>query len=56
MSRLSHFFAEYAKWIIVLAVFAFKFLEWWNSTESLLRPARTLPVPPPPEPAKVISG
>ena len=57
-SRTSHWVAEYAKWGIVGAVFAFKLMEWYHSAEAAAAGVRNdkgaLPVPPPPEPAKVL--
>jgi hypothetical protein len=42
--------ATYAKWLVMLAIFSFRFLEWWFSADNKGLPARRLPVPPPPSP------
>ena len=48
LQRLAGLFAKYFKWMLLLGIFAFKFLEWWYESANKLNPARTLPVPPPP--------
>jgi peroxin-12 len=44
-------FMDYAKFLLPISIFAFKFLEWWYSENTLVVP--NMPVPPPPEPLKV---
>jgi hypothetical protein len=40
--------SAYAKYLILLGIFSFKFLEWWYSPSNQLQRIRKLPVPPPP--------
>ncbi len=48
--RLLHVVADYSKYLLPLAIFFFKFLEWWYAENR--GPAQAMPTPPPPEPAK----
>lgn len=48
LSRLGSITGVYAKWIVLISLFAFKFLEWWNSPANALQSGPKLPVPPPP--------
>jgi len=48
LSRLGTTFRVYAKWVVLICLFAFKFLEWWNSPGNVLQNGPKLPVPPPP--------
>lgn len=45
-----------AQFILPIAVFVFRFLEWWHSDEnvSLKRQKERVPPPPPPKPIKAI--
>jgi hypothetical protein len=52
--RIFSSFARYFKWILLFGIFAFKFFEWWYASEDRIRRQEKLPVPPPPEPLKVI--
>lgn len=46
-------FAQYFKWMLLVGIFAFKFFEWWYSSEDQIRRREKLPIPPPPRPLHV---
>lgn len=50
-ARIQRFFASYAKYGLLIGIFAFKFFEWWYSPDNQLQHGRRLPIPPPPPPA-----
>jgi len=50
--RFSTLFRSYFKWFLLIALLAFKFLEWWYSPSNRLKSNRRLPIPPPPPPSK----
>jgi hypothetical protein len=53
--RIFSAFARYFKWVLLFAIFAFKFFEWWYASEDRIRRQEKLPVPPPPSPLPVNS-
>eukprot|EP01083_Nonionella_stella_P027047 74385_1 len=52
MGRVRFMLARYAKIGILLFVFGYKFVDWFYSAEAQVRSRNSLPVPPPPGPAK----
>lgn len=47
---------DFSKYLLPLAVFFFKFLEWWYADSNKGAVTTQEPLPPPPEPPKVIVG
>eukprot|EP00823_Brevimastigomonas_motovehiculus_P002946 TRINITY_DN1768_c0_g1_i1.p1 TRINITY_DN1768_c0_g1~~TRINITY_DN1768_c0_g1_i1.p1 ORF type:complete len:362 (+),score=28.46 TRINITY_DN1768_c0_g1_i1:31-1116(+) len=49
---LSSWMSGYFKWLVLLGIVVFKFLEWWYSPQNVLKPGPKLPIPPPPDSAR----
>jgi len=51
--RITYSIADYAKYILPLTIFFFRFFEWWYAENRVQ--ARSLPIPAPPDPPKIPS-
>lgn len=51
VGRVGSAFADSAKWLLIISIFSFRFVEWWYSPSNRIMQAKKLPPPPPPQPA-----
>jgi len=53
--RVTYSIADYAKYILPLSIFFFRFFEWWYAENRIQ--TRSLPIPPPPDPpSRAVGG